>query len=1223
MRRRALALALLIVSLLLPAASMAAENLLTPWDFTGRAALPVGWVDEAWYEGTDEYAVFYDEAQQAVCIRNYVDNDARFCYTLHVKENTCYTLSCLVKTEDVVRGRGANVSVTDTLAASAPLVGTWDWQRIELTGRTGQDQTELTVCVRVGGYGELSAGTAWFKDFTFYEAADTPAAVDFFAQRVEAEEPVVAGKVPYLGAIILSTLVSAFAAVLVGRVVIQRKEIEHKPGKYDLFLLLAGAFVLRIALSLLVYGHPTDIQCFMSWGNALVQNGYGAFYTSGMFADYPPGYMHVLGFTSGLAKLLGLSFASDGYVILTKMPAILCDLLSAYFVYRAAEKRVRAHTALWLCALVAFNPVIAYISGGWGQIDSVLTLLMALSIWLFLQDKRILAGAVYGLAIAAKPQALMLGPLLAAAYFANIKTKKDAYKTLAAVAAALGLIFLLALPFRSTQEAGWLLNKYFSTATSYPYASIEAYNLMALLGGNWRSVTDTPFLFSYKAWGTFFILVSVAVSVFVYLRARKREGMLWLCAAYLFCSIFMLGHYMHERYLYPALLFALMAFIQTKDKRLYTVYAWLSVSLLLNALGAFVIIDHPVGRGLQYDTLVFIGSLLNVGGWGYFSYVLYDRAFQNGHVPAFTEQAPVQTASAVPVASLEELPQGKLFTNKDRLLCFGLTMVYAIVALWNLGSLKAPESAWRAYPDQTVTISLEDWTQVKEVWIFGGISEGSVAALTGAGVAATYDQTFDDMFRWVKLPVQSQTDSLTLAVTAGRIWINEIAVRDAADQPVKITSVDAPALTDEQDTVPDAPSHLNGMYFDELYHGRTAYEHLHGLTPYENSHPPLGKMLIMLGVAVFGMNPFGWRIAGALLGIAMLPILYAFAKRLFKRSDYAFLASALFACDFMHFTQTRIATIDVYAVFFILLMYDFMYQYFCTDFFRDGLKKTLKPLGLAGLFFGMGAASKWTCIYAGGGLAVILLIYLVERYKESRVLLASADAAQRELGGRFWRYTIKTLLWCCLFYILVPVTIYLLSYLPYCLSEAQYDLKGIWNLQKFMFNYHSGLTATHPYQSAWWQWPLDIRPTWYYVGNDASGMRAGTISAFGNPAVWWVCSAGTVALLVQLLRDKIPCEKGMTVLLIGAAANYLPWVLVPRCTFTYHYFPMVPFIILCTVYLVRDMETRLQRPYLKWMWLGVCAALFLLFYPVISGTMVSTKYIHALEWLPSWTFLGY
>ena len=53
---------------------------------------------------------------------------------------------------------------------------------------------------------------------------------------------------------------------------------------------------------------------------------------------------------------------------------------------------------------------------------------------------------------------------------------------------------------------------------------------------------------------------------------------------------------------------------------------------------------------------------------------------------------------------------------------------------------------------------------------------------------------------------------------------------------------------------------FDGDVFDEIYHARTAYEHILGMKPYENSHPPLGKLFISLGILAFGMNPFGWRI---------------------------------------------------------------------------------------------------------------------------------------------------------------------------------------------------------------------------------------------------------------------------------------------------------------------------------------------------------------------------
>ena len=67
---------------------------------------------------------------------------------------------------------------------------------------------------------------------------------------------------------------------------------------------------------------------------------------------------------------------------------------------------------------------------------------------------------------------------------------------------------------------------------------------------------------------------------------------------------------------------------------------------------------------------------------------------------------------------------------------------------------------------------------------------------------------------------------------------------------------------------------MDSSYFDEIYHPRTALEHLNEIYPYEVSHPPLGKLIMGIGIRAFGMTPFGWRFMGTLLGVLMLPILY-------------------------------------------------------------------------------------------------------------------------------------------------------------------------------------------------------------------------------------------------------------------------------------------------------------------------------------------------------------
>ena len=42
-------------------------------------------------------------------------------------------------------------------------------------------------------------------------------------------------------------------------------------------------------------------------------------------------------------------------------------------------------------------------------------------------------------------------------------------------------------------------------------------------------------------------------------------------------------------------------------------------------------------------------------------------------------------------------------------------------------------------------------------------------------------------------------------------------------------------------------------------------------------------------------------------------------------------------------------------------------------------------------------------------------------------------------------------------------------------------LKLILENIRYMYHYHSALEATHPYQSTWWMWMLDVRPILYYL----------------------------------------------------------------------------------------------------------------------------------------------
>ena len=257
--------------------------------------------------------------------------------------------------------------------------------------------------------------------------------------------------------------------------------------------------------------------------------------------------------------------------------------------------------------------------------------------------------------------------------------------------------------------------------------------------------------------------------------------------------------------------------------------------------------------------------------------------------------------------------------------------------------------------------------------------------------------------------------------------LGELALYDSTGALIngsRIINPGAPELFDEQELIPEKPEYMNSMYFDEIYHGRTALEHLRNIYPYEITHPPLGKEIIAASIYAFGMTPFGWRFIGAVFGVVMLIVMYIFLKNMFGKTLVAVCGTLLFGFDFMRFVQTRIATIDTYGVIFILLSFFFMYRHITTD--PDApFKRSLAPLALSGVSFGLGCASKWIVPYAGVGLAIIYAIRLV--------MLAKHYNENEKTG--FGLYLIKTLLFSALFFIVTPLIIYCLSYIPYGLAR--------------------------------------------------------------------------------------------------------------------------------------------------------------------------------------------
>lgn len=587
--------------------------------------------------------------------------------------------------------------------------------------------------------------------------------------------------------------------------------------------------------------------------------------------------------------------------------------------------------------------------------------------------------------------------------------------------------------------------------------------------------------------------------------------------------------------------------------------------------------------------------------------------------------------------SLADGPDGtaaapdRRFSRLDWLLMGGLTLVYAVVAFIGLGDRTAPRTYLHFEQGNTYAqVELKEPEDITAVRYWSGLCTGDyqlqfsidgehwtdqVKAEDGsAGMTQQYTQ----LFRWNDAVLNADPSPVRYVriISGTELYLGEVVLYGADGEPISpeemTVAEGCDMLFDEQDTVPAAYSFKNGTYFDEIYFPRTALEHIQERWPYEITHPPLGKMIIALGIRLFGMTPFGWRFMGTLFGVLMLPVFYLLLKRMFGYTAVAVGGSTVFAFDFMHFVQSRLATIDSYAVFFTILMYLFMYLWLTEPPERE--KRRTAYLALSGAAFGLGAASKWVCIYAGAGLAVVWALYWAMRFVREKKAALNA----------FW----LNVGYCLIFFVVIPCLIYYASYWaygpsqgadgPFRLFKKEY-LKTVIDNQVYMWDYHSDLVATHPYSSHWYQWLFDVRPILYYLGSGPDGATV-SFAAFNNPLVSWAGLAAMIGMGWIAVRER---DERAIFILIGYLANLLPWVLVTRLTFAYHYFPCTVFLVLALGYIFCDLRRRDPN----WLpvvgsFVGLTVALFIVFYPVLAGTPRTAGYSRVfLKWFTdTWPF---
>jgi dolichyl-phosphate-mannose-protein mannosyltransferase len=356
------------------------------------------------------------------------------------------------------------------------------------------------------------------------------------------------------------------------------------------------------------------------------------------------------------------------------------------------------------------------------------------------------------------------------------------------------------------------------------------------------------------------------------------------------------------------------------------------------------------------------------------------------------------------------------------------------------------------------------------------------------------------------------------------------------------------------------------VVFDEVHFGRFVNAYLDSHAYYFDVHPPHGKLLIA-GVASLGgyegnqsfarihepykeVRPLLMRLVPALSGVAIPLLAFVILMQLGASRWAAFLAGWMLALDNGLLIQTRIIALDGFMVVCILAA--------CSAGLRGkGSSRSVERalwLCVSGVFAGMAFGVKWTGLTAIGFLGLLLLADLFQKRELVTLRRCTID------GG---------LIVAC------ATAVYLLGWVIHFWLLDQPGPGDVWgapsgsffsdflHVHERMWSANRGLDQGHPYSSAWWSWPLMLRPVSYWT----SGSHH--LYFVGNPVVWWGTTLGLIAFLsisvlarISDLRvgDRPVWPNGLWLLLAGYFGAYLPLALVTRILFIYHYLTPLAFL---------------------------------------------------------------
>lgn len=334
-----------------------------------------------------------------------------------------------------------------------------------------------------------------------------------------------------------------------------------------------------------------DADIFVRWSRAIQAHGLTAIY-DGTGVDHGPVAMYFLAVAAWIAAHLPPAMGADdrALVLLLKLPAMAADLFTAALIVQAARAESSRNRTL-IFAAYALNPAVWYVAAYWTQDDAPLAASLVLSLTLLMRDRVVWSWLVFAVALGIKTQSAVFGLILMVA-----TAKRHGWSgVVRGVAAAGALGTAICLPWLLGGQTENLIRAATTLQSRLNQGAFNLWYLVTLGAVHLRSASAVGFDFfptyaniAFALWATYLAWLAV-------LTWRQRSRSYALAAAVASMSLFMFAPAVHERYLFPAIAFLLLAAVERRgtDRVVRYAFALVSMTLLFNLMS----IVPPVRSG--------------------------------------------------------------------------------------------------------------------------------------------------------------------------------------------------------------------------------------------------------------------------------------------------------------------------------------------------------------------------------------------------------------------------------------------------------------------------------------------------------------------------------------------------------------------------------------------------------------------------------------------------